>query len=604
MSDEQYRVALMDHMVFQPKGVSWVTEVDIACHNDKQYMRKTYQSTMDLAKELHLDADVFIDKCSSPKEKSKIDDNTSHKASDHVDQEEKQTLNNTLAGNSKVMGPKRTPGIPDSKVPPQKPPRKAHQSSLPMQGKETEIVTISSRLRTPDIQTHSLLATPDNPSIMEAGSRVSSFVPHTSTYRPYGHSRSKSESLKVDKGNLLETGFHDPLIAVSLGIVTDPKSLSMHVASPQSSANLATRSKSPSRYATTLKSPSKHVTSPKSLSRHATSPKSPSKHATSPRSPSKHATSPKSPFSIQKPKSPTFGSSQNIVRGEGYTQQDVPSKTSISQAIATGSSMENSDKQAISHHPAILPQSQMEDDQREKHSDTDGSGKASKGQYNEMLRELSAHRIMSAQGCLKTVNDNNTEEVGAIASNTEFRKQISENADSGDGRVEEYLLQKPGQEGFFKLSDSSLQNISQGENTPTEVVVGRPVLSLRKKSLTQVRKSSFISQDEVGSILEDKSLSSITRSTPLKEDSPVLDGIADILSHHFIHDKGWEIQSEQDESSFNDDAENTSPTLHFQFVSSGYSREHKRSQDSEKVVLPFVNLDVFSNFQHTLKKKS
>ncbi|XP_071548060.1 uncharacterized protein [Panulirus ornatus] len=506
----------------RPKGVSWVTEVDIAYHDDKQYIRKTYQSTMDLAKELQLDADVFSDTCPSPRENTQVSCSTPLQESDHTFQEEIHALNDLSDGSSKVAGHKLSQSIyHDSKVPPKKPPRK---SQLSVQSKETEIVTISSRVHSPVIQTRSLLAIPDTPSIMEAGSRVSSFTPHTSTSKPLGHSRSKSESLKVDKVNILETGFQDPSIAVALaGIVTDPKTLSINVAGSQSSTKLATRSKSPSKL----------TTSHMPLSKYATSPKSPSKHTTSPKSPSKHTTSPKS----QTPKSPTFSYSQSPV-----------------------------------------------DDQREKNTDTLNSEVMTKDQYEEMLRELSAHKIMSSRVPLKSVNDKNIEEEGALASNAELRREFTETTASDDGKVEEYLSQKAGQERLFSLSDISMQDTPQEINTPSEEVVSRPLLSFHNKSLAHVRKSTFISQDEVGSILEDKSLSSMIGFTSSFEDNPALGGgVVNLASPHYLtHDIGHGIQSDQDGSSFNGDTENASSTLHSQFVSSGYSRERKRSQGSEK----------------------
>ncbi|XP_045585064.1 uncharacterized protein [Procambarus clarkii] len=536
------------------KGVTWVTEVDISHHENKQYMRKSYQSTMDLAKELQLDADVFVNKCYDSGEASVRSTVTPACEGDNtINVTEKiQTQNHPEA--SKAPGHKQERDVGhDAKVPPKKPPRKSQlsvQASLPIQTRQTEVVAITSRPRSPRVQTRCVLGPLDTPSIMEPGSRVSSFAPRSSTSRPHGHSRSKSESLKVDQLKLQDIGIQDSALALS---------------------SMFTSLGPDSRCATTPRSQVTRTPSPKSPSPHATRSKSPSPLATRSKSPQKYSISPKSPSFMQKPKSPSFMRKQkNQVRGPVSTQQDTSSETLISKRdVSPGSIAEKCDKEISSHHPAGMLHCLTEQDQNEKCTESDNEKFMPKSQFDEILKELSAHSIMSALSHLLPSYNESSEEINS-STDSECVRIPYKTSESGVGK-DEGTLRKRGQEGIFSFSISPQDRLMEGKTVP--------------KSLSHVRKSTFISQDEVGFILEDKSLSSIYRSTSSEASSPILLArINDSVSSRSLsYDQGSEIQSDWDESTFTDDAESFSPTLQFHFTGSDGGRERKKSQDSQKI---------------------
>lgn len=196
MSDDYLQIISMNHTVFQPRGVTCVSELDIGHLNDKQYMRKSYQSNMDLSKELQLDANVLEDSQSVP-----IDEITSS----------------------------------EQKMPPPKPPRTL--SLAP-----DAVVIMPNRLQQMEGQSMGFTSPIDQTSPLMAGSRVSSFNPMSSFSTHRGHSRSKSESLKSNYGA------SSNLVTQELTPVVGEGTLNVQRETPQSSSpNLdVTRSKSPS----------------------------------------------------------------------------------------------------------------------------------------------------------------------------------------------------------------------------------------------------------------------------------------------------------------------------------------------------------------------
>ena len=193
MSDDHLPVIFMNHMVFQPRGVSCVSELDIGHLNDKQYMRKSYQSNMDLSKELQLEANIFED------------------------------------------GPADEITSGEQKIPPPKPPRTL---SLAPEA----VVIVPNRGQHMEGQGRSFTSPTDQASILTAGSRVSSFSPMSSFSKPRGHSRSKSESLRSNYAASSNLGIQEltPVVGESaLDVARET--------SPSSSRGLdMTRSRSPS----------------------------------------------------------------------------------------------------------------------------------------------------------------------------------------------------------------------------------------------------------------------------------------------------------------------------------------------------------------------
>ncbi|XP_042218528.1 uncharacterized protein LOC121863788 isoform X2 [Homarus americanus] len=543
----------------RPKGVTWVTELDIAHHDNKQYIRKSYQSTMDLDKEMQLDADIFDD-TNHLSEGSQRDDDTS--------------LNRLLASNSKILGHMPKPNVThDPKIPPKKPPRKSQlsvQPSVPLQSKQTEVVTISSRPRSPGVQTRCILTPPDTPSIMEPGFRLSSFAPRTNTSNKPGHSRSKSESVKVDELKLLDISFQDPSIAFALGgMVAYPKSPSAHSTSP----------KSPSPGSISPKSPSTRSVSPKSPSTRSVSPKSPSPYVKKHKSPSRQVLNPESPLpsTLQKTKShATIKSQKTFVKAEASTKQEVLSKTLIS----PGSCAQKYDKPTSLCHLANAPPYSMEKDQRQKQMETDNPNSLPRDLYSEILKELSIHNVMSSQ---LSKENKNIQGTGDLHTTIEYKKQGSESAASCIRSEGEHVLQKTKQKDVFNFSNYSQHNQSLKISTFSEGVGRRPRSNYPPKSLNNVRKSTFISHDEIGSILEDKSLSYLSRTTPPEEKTfhggP---GVDPVSPQYKSYDQGSENQSDVDESALIDDNEGFSPTMPSQYIESDQGRERRKSQDSEK----------------------
>ena len=163
-------------MVFQTRGVSCVTELDIAHLNNKQYMRKSYQSNMDLSKELQLDANVLEDDQSVP-----IDGITF----------------NTFSTNDKIKHINN-----EQKVPPPKPSRTANLSPvISLNLVPDEMVIVPTRPWQGEGQGRNVGSPTDHTSAME--SRVSSFISTKSSFsKSRGHSRSKSESLGVSSATI------------------------------------------------------------------------------------------------------------------------------------------------------------------------------------------------------------------------------------------------------------------------------------------------------------------------------------------------------------------------------------------------------------------
>lgn len=246
--DDQCQVTLLDCAVFQQKGVSWVTEMDIACHQDKQYVRKSYQSTMDFSKELQVETNVFHDQYSTKEgvaKRSSIPPSFCESESPQTERQRhissdvaiggRPVLNQTFGRETPELGQELS-GVraQQRKTPPQKPPRKTVPPGVSILSIET------GRQHPPLGQSISISPQPVTPSILDAGSRVSSFAPHSS-FRQRGHYRSKSESIKIHHLDLGETSpdLHVPTalkeaMVTSTGAVSPRSQSSVSPKSPRS----------------------------------------------------------------------------------------------------------------------------------------------------------------------------------------------------------------------------------------------------------------------------------------------------------------------------------------------------------------------------------
>lgn len=222
--DDQCQVTLLDCAVFQQKGVSWVTEMDIACHQDKQYVRKSYQSTMDFSKELQVETNVLHDQYSTKEgvakqssippsfceSESTQTERQRHVSSDMLAIGGRPFLNQTFGREAPELEqePSGVREPQQRKTPPQKPPRKTMPPGV-------SILSIETGKQHPTLgQTISTPLQPDTPSSLDTWSRVSSFAPRSS-FRQRGHCRSKSESIKIHHMDLGETS-PDPHVSTVL----------------------------------------------------------------------------------------------------------------------------------------------------------------------------------------------------------------------------------------------------------------------------------------------------------------------------------------------------------------------------------------------------
>ncbi|KAG0722309.1 Rho GTPase-activating protein 12 [Chionoecetes opilio] len=157
----------------RPRGVSCVSELDVAHLNDKQYVRKSYQSNMDLSKELQLDANVIED------DQSVAADN--------------------MASSASFVNVSREQGtVWEQKGAPPKPPRTAKEPvRLSFSLVPDKMVINPNRPRQVEGQGSRYFGSPtDHPSVVER-SRLSSFGVASSFPKPHGHHGSRAESMRV-----------------------------------------------------------------------------------------------------------------------------------------------------------------------------------------------------------------------------------------------------------------------------------------------------------------------------------------------------------------------------------------------------------------------
>lgn len=196
MSNDHEKITLMEHVVFQPKRFSWVTEVDIPSLEDKEYICKSYQSTMDLSKQLQYEV-----QSPSPVERQ-ISSAELQCEGVGVQDAERQNA----AENAKDANPAEQRKLSERRDPPRKPPRKSKLSVQPSHKlpRDPDVIAISSPTL-PNSPARIIMTPPDTPSVAEAGLRMSTFGHNSSFSRPRGHTRSKSESVKLDKPPVRET---------------------------------------------------------------------------------------------------------------------------------------------------------------------------------------------------------------------------------------------------------------------------------------------------------------------------------------------------------------------------------------------------------------
>lgn len=196
MSNDREKITLMDHVVFQPKRFSWVTEVDIPSLEDKEYICKSYQSTMDLSKDLQYEV-----QSPSPVEGQTYSSKLQCEGEGFQDAEKQ-----TTAEIAKDTNPGEQRKLSERKDPPQKPPRKSKLSVQPSHNlpRDLDVITISSPTH-PNSPARIVMTPPDTPPLTEAGLRMSTFGHNSSFSRPRGHTRSKSETVKLDRSVSKET---------------------------------------------------------------------------------------------------------------------------------------------------------------------------------------------------------------------------------------------------------------------------------------------------------------------------------------------------------------------------------------------------------------
>ncbi|KAK4320023.1 hypothetical protein Pmani_009092 [Petrolisthes manimaculis] len=244
--------ALLDVLYNVPVPPGWEKRYDAFLQQVYFFNKHTHErNTMDIAKELQLEANVFHDQYTKEGVAKRISvpsfcepespqaERLRHISSDQVTSGGRQVLNQTLSGDTpelehEISGVKASQG---RKIPPQKPPRKTTKTLKP----SVSLLTIESQ-RHPSTggQTIPLLSHPNTPSILDAGSRVSSFAPRSS-FHQRGHTRSKSETVKIQPLDLEEASLDSHLaktlketMVITTGTISPKSPCSLSPKSPRS----------------------------------------------------------------------------------------------------------------------------------------------------------------------------------------------------------------------------------------------------------------------------------------------------------------------------------------------------------------------------------
>ncbi|KAK3879952.1 hypothetical protein Pcinc_015516 [Petrolisthes cinctipes] len=205
---------------------------------------------MDMAKELQLESNVFHDQYTKEGVAKRISvpsfcepespqaERLRHISSDQVTSGRRQVLNQTLGGDTpelehEISGVRASQG---RRIPPQKPPPKTTKTLQP----SVSLLTIESqRQHSTGGQIIPFLSHPN------AGSRVSTFAPRSSFQR-HGHTRSKSETVKIQPLNLEEASPDSHLsttlkeaMGTSTGTISPRSSCSLSPKSPRSPGPLS-----------------------------------------------------------------------------------------------------------------------------------------------------------------------------------------------------------------------------------------------------------------------------------------------------------------------------------------------------------------------------
>lgn len=502
MSDD-HQVVLMNHTVFQTRGVSCVSELDVVLLNNKQYTRKSFQSTMDLSKELQLDANAFSDE--NPSDPG---DSSSCIASP-TDDKERENISS-----------KR-------KVPPTKPPRKVHISD--------EIVVKPNRPQQMEGQgrpVNQLSMSPiDYSPGTEAGSRVSSFTP-MSSFKSHKHSRSKSEGLKgveldINKQNSFGSG------EASLKTLP-PSSLSLE----------STRTRSPS--------PRNKILPP------------------------------------LPPKLPEVGNSSEYHSNEDTKLHycTLPRLVLSGNGTITGNVPEKHQIQEDIYHSPACSENIDDDIKLANSADKESVSKASKMQFDNILKELNTHNLRP--GRLSPMSPNTVEECAVIGAMGQEQANNSKPVDIGA-----LSLETP-----FTLSKKSKSNYSLKVKPRFGDRLSKRLAHSTTKGNNQIRNSSFISHDEDGSILENKPLSHLAQVVACEASNVVQ---ADLPMGLFIRPTKLLSSSEHSESPSNNDTGEMSPTWHCEDDCS----DCKSNQDPDKVVLIIVTADmILQHFTFSILKQT
>lgn len=460
------------HVVFQPRGVSCVSELEIAKLNNKQYTRKSYQSTMDLSKELQLDTNVFSNEISSDS-----GEDPSCIAFPTIDEEEQ-----------KIKG--------DLKVPPPKPHRKAHQTPPMSLGLMSDkIVVKPTRSQHMEGQTKCLMSPTYYPSILEAGSRNSSFAPLSTFSKPRGHSRSKSESLKVDTvAPAQNINKQNPF-----SIRENALDITQETLSP-SSPNLESRRKQSSTPSskTLLSQSCIHSPLGNSYANH-------SKEDTE----TLYCTLPRL-----------------VISEKGVITGNAPKKHQVQDAI---------------HPSSINPENIDDDTKLANAAEKEGISLSAKLQYNDIIKELNTHTTRIGRSSPEIID---VEEECTVTDTLAQEKAIdSKVVDKGA-----FSLDTP-----FLLSKMSRSNYSQKKNLKYREKLSSHLQHSTTKPNNQICNSSFIIHDEDGSILENKPL--LSHLTLVVANEAVRVFQKDLPMEPDIHPNLKLSHSNQDELPINDGTE-------------------------------------------------
>ncbi|XP_066943333.1 uncharacterized protein [Macrobrachium rosenbergii] len=479
------------------------TEVDIANLKNKQYIRRSYQNTMEFTKERQLEADV-VDftavNIEEDVEKAKRGGKTNDgkpKLHGAVEQLALNTLTSQDLGDTsrvqrifteeKEMKTDKCDNIVP-RTPPEKPPRNIKEEVSIDKGAEFVAISIP---RSPGQESKHLRNHGDTSPGRSALSRYSTFSPQSSTLSTKGHSRSRSETIKASQ------------LPLCTDSSSSPKNHQKDSTSTSKKAEKDRHSNQNNRKDHSSSSTSKYMPQERSLHKSYQSSRAPMKETSI-------FYSDRESDSVVEPnndRAVTISGKPPSSNKRCHTQPVVLTSTLTVDNTFPRRKRDNHRKEkkgagdsALSSKTENVPVSGNEngkpcpDDKHVEISEEllpDGrKSPVPMGPYNRMLRELSFHSIM------KKKSANNSKETDPIPSSSFYR------TDSSSSQLSDVSTSSI-KESKRNLSAPNSLQVPCVKFTPSGEI---PIPENAMKPKCEVRKSTFFTHEEDDSLLEYKPL--------------------------------------------------------------------------------------------------